>query len=110
MGAWNTEGPASSGRGYAAKAHCRQGAATDRPRPVGRPLPNDDDGLPGERGWPIAFGVVLSTLLVKGLEFDHAVVIHNDNMSAKDWYVALTRASKTLRIVSPHRSIRTSIS
>ena len=36
-------------RGYAAKAHCRQGTAADRP--LGRPLPNDDDEPPGERGW-----------------------------------------------------------
>lgn len=49
-----------------------------------------------------------STLLVKGLEFDHAVVVHSANMSAKNWYVALTRASKTIRIVSPHRSISAS--
>jgi DNA helicase IV len=34
-----------------------------------------------------------STLLVKGLEFDHAVIIHTDSMSRKDWYVALTRAT-----------------
>lgn len=27
-----------------------------------------------------------STLLVKGLEFDHAVVVHSANMSAKNWY------------------------
>lgn len=49
-----------------------------------------------------------STLLGKGLEFDHAVVVHSANMSAQNWYVALTRASKTIRIVSPHRSIRAS--
>ena len=49
MGPWNTAGPASPGRGYAAKARCRQGQAADRP--LGRPLPNDDDELPGERGW-----------------------------------------------------------
>ena len=48
MGPWNTAGPASPGRGYAAKARCRQGQAADRP--LGDPLPNDDDEPPGERG------------------------------------------------------------
>ena len=42
-----------------------------------------------------------STLLVKGLEFDHAVIIHADNMSRKDWYVALTRATNSVTILSP---------
>lgn len=42
-----------------------------------------------------------STLLVKGLEFDHAVVVHADSMSRKDWYVALTRAVKSVTILSP---------
>lgn len=42
-----------------------------------------------------------STLLVKGLEFDHAVIIDADKMSTNDLYVALTRASKTLTILSP---------
>jgi len=42
-----------------------------------------------------------STLLVKGLEFDHAIIIHTDNMTRKDWYVALTRATKGITILSP---------
>ncbi len=42
-----------------------------------------------------------STLLVKGLEFDHAVIVHTENMSRKDWYVALTRATTSLTILSP---------
>lgn len=42
-----------------------------------------------------------STLLVKGLEFDHSVIIHADNMSRKDWYVALTRATTSVTILSP---------
>lgn len=47
-----------------------------------------------------------STLLVKGLEFDHAVIVQSANMSAKDWYVALTRATRTIRIISSHPVIR----
>lgn len=42
-----------------------------------------------------------STLLVKGLEFEHAIVIHSDNMNRNDWYVALTRATRTLTVLSP---------
>lgn len=46
-----------------------------------------------------------STLLVKGLEFDHVVVIHANNMSRKDWYVALTRATTSVTILSPAECI-----
>lgn len=42
-----------------------------------------------------------STLLVKGLEFDHVLIIHADTMSRKDWYVALTRATTSVTILSP---------
>ncbi|WP_439500444.1 UvrD-helicase domain-containing protein [Aminobacter ciceronei] len=41
-----------------------------------------------------------STLLVKGLEFDRAIVAAADTMTNKDWYVALTRATTRLRILS----------
>jgi hypothetical protein len=42
-----------------------------------------------------------STLLVKGLEFNHAIIIHTEKMTRKDWYVALTRATKSTTILSP---------
>jgi DNA helicase-2/ATP-dependent DNA helicase PcrA len=42
-----------------------------------------------------------SILLVKGLEFDHSVIVHQATMTNKDWYVALTRASKTIRVLAP---------
>ncbi|CAN7495820.1 AAA family ATPase [Phenylobacterium sp. LjRoot225] len=45
-----------------------------------------------------------STLLVKGLEFEHAVVVYSPNMSVRDWYVALTRATQTLTVLSPQRA------
>jgi DNA helicase-2/ATP-dependent DNA helicase PcrA len=45
-----------------------------------------------------------STLLIKGLEFEHAVVVHAPSMNRKDWYVALTRATKTLTVLSPARA------
>jgi DNA helicase-2/ATP-dependent DNA helicase PcrA len=62
----------------------------NRVRHAGRNLPNRCIG---------------STLLVKGLEFDHAVVIHTDGMTRKDWYVALTRATNSLTILSPSEEI-----
>lgn len=57
-------------------------------------------------GRKLPFRCIGSTLLVKGLEFDHAVVVQSANMSAKDWYVALTRATRTIRIVSSQPVIR----
>ena len=53
-------------------------------------------------GRKLPFRYIGSTLLVKGLEFDHAVVVQSANMAAKDWYVALTRTTRTIRIVSSH--------
>jgi hypothetical protein len=46
-----------------------------------------------------------STLLVKGLEFDHTVLIHSSEMTAKDLYVALTRATKGMTILSTSEQI-----
>lgn len=44
--------------------------------------------------------VLGTTLLVKGLEFDHCVVLDADKYDPKNLYVALTRGSKSLTIVS----------
>jgi DNA helicase-2/ATP-dependent DNA helicase PcrA len=41
-----------------------------------------------------------TTLLVKGLEFDHAIVLDAPSLSKKELYVALTRGARTLTIVS----------
>jgi DNA helicase-2/ATP-dependent DNA helicase PcrA len=46
-----------------------------------------------------------SILLVKGLEFDHSVIVYQPTMSNKDWYVALTRATKSIRILAPSESL-----
>lgn len=46
-----------------------------------------------------------STLLVKGLEFDHAVIGETSPFDRKDWYVALTRAAVRVRIVSASRTL-----
>ncbi len=40
------------------------------------------------------------TLLVKGLEFDHAVVLDADSLDTRHLYVALTRASSSLTVLS----------
>jgi DNA helicase-2/ATP-dependent DNA helicase PcrA len=41
-----------------------------------------------------------TTLLVKGLEFDHAIVLDAESLSRKELYVALTRGAKSLTIIS----------
>jgi hypothetical protein len=52
-------------------------------------------------GRTVAKRSVGSTLLVKELEFDHAIMIHTPGMTRKDWYAALTRASVTLTLLVP---------
>ena len=54
-------------------------------RLVGRPLPK------------LAVG---STLLLKGLEAETAVITHGDSLKARDLYVAMTRGSKSLIVCS----------
>jgi len=54
-------------------------------------------------GRQLAHRSVGSTLLVKGLEFANVVVVHSPKMNRKDWYVALTRATHTVKILSPQR-------
>ena len=41
-----------------------------------------------------------TTLLVKGLEFDHAIVLDATSLSKKELYVALTRGARSLTIVT----------
>ncbi|MFZ3287937.1 MAG: UvrD-helicase domain-containing protein [Telluria sp.] len=40
-----------------------------------------------------------TTLLVKGLEYDHAIILDADSLDAKDLYVAMTRGAKSLTII-----------
>ena len=44
--------------------------------------------------------IVSRTLLIKGLEFDHVIVLNADELDAKNLYVALTRGSKTLTVLT----------
>ncbi len=43
---------------------------------------------------------VSRTLLMKGLQFDHVVVLDADALDARNLYVALTRASRTLHVLA----------
>lgn len=53
------------------------------------------------RGRPVRYPRLLgTTLLLKGLEFDHAIVLDAGSLSRKDLYVALTRGSKSLTVLS----------
>jgi DNA helicase IV len=52
-------------------------------------------------GRPIGKRSIGSTLLVKGLEFDHAVIIFTERMTRRDWYVALTRATTSMTVFAP---------
>ena len=44
--------------------------------------------------------MVSRTLLIKGLEYQHAILLDADNFDAKNLYVALTRGSTSLTIIS----------
>lgn len=44
-----------------------------------------------------------TTLLVKGLEYEHTVILDADALNAKDLYVAMTRGSKSLTIIGAER-------
>ena len=57
-------------------------------------------------GRPAEERVVSTTLLVKGLEFDHSVVVDTDRLSAKELYVAMTRGRQGLAVVSESPVIR----
>lgn len=53
------------------------------------------------KGRPVGHRKLIgTTLLVKGLEFDHAIVLDASSLSRNELYVALTRGSKTLTILS----------
>ncbi|WP_204926895.1 hypothetical protein [Pseudomonas syringae] len=49
--------------------------------------------------------LIATTLLVKGLEYDHAVILNADALDAKDLYVAMIRGSKSLTIIGTSRQL-----
>ena len=57
-------------------------------------------------GRPISHRKLIgTTLLVKGLEYDHAVILDADSLDAKDLYVAMTRGAKSLTIIGTCRHL-----
>jgi DNA helicase-2/ATP-dependent DNA helicase PcrA len=58
----------------------------EKNRFLGRPLPSRGVG---------------STLTLKGLEADVAVILNAANLNARNLYVAMTRGSKALIVCSP---------
>lgn len=57
-------------------------------------------------GRPIRHSKLIgTTLLVKGLEYDHAVILDAGSLELKELYVAMTRGSKSLTIFSKKDSI-----
>lgn len=67
------------------------GMVRNRTRREGRRLPRCAVGTPR---------------LVKGLEFDHAVILDGDALDCRNLYVAMTRGAKSLSIVSSSRVLR----
>jgi DNA helicase-2/ATP-dependent DNA helicase PcrA len=58
------------------------------------------------RGRPVAYPKLIgTTLLVKGLEFDHAIILDASSLSPKELYVALTRGARSITIISSSRFI-----
>jgi hypothetical protein len=46
-----------------------------------------------------------TTLLVKGLEYDHAIIVDTDTLGLKELYVAMTRCSKSLTILTSKKKV-----
>lgn len=60
--------------------------------------------LKRQRGRVVRNRSVGSTLLLKGLEFDHIVITPESCRTKFDWYVALTRGTRSIKVLSPHSS------
>jgi superfamily I DNA/RNA helicase len=57
------------------------------------------------RGRHVPWRTLGTTLLVKGLEFGHAMVLDADEFSRNELYVAITRGASSLRVMSKSRTI-----
>jgi len=60
------------------------------------------------RGRSVEYRTVSRNLLIKGLEFDHVIVLDADAFDAKNLYVALTRSTRTLTVFSDNPTIQCS--
>ncbi|SFR35147.1 DNA helicase-2 / ATP-dependent DNA helicase PcrA [Yoonia tamlensis] len=56
-------------------------------------------------GRHVARRSVGSTLLLKGLEFEHVIIVEYDGMTKEDWYVALTRATRSVTVLSSQSKV-----
>ena len=56
-----------------------------------------------ENGRAVQPRTVSRTVLVKGLEYDHAVILDAHSLDARDFYVAATRGRRTLTVLSDDR-------
>ncbi len=79
--------------------HALQFAALDAELSVTRALMQVRNGARA-RGRRPARRVLSRPLLVKGLEYDHAILLDADKCNAQELYVALTRGSKSVTVVS----------
>jgi hypothetical protein len=50
--------------------------------------------------------VISRPLLIKGLEYDHAIVLNAEGLTAGELYVALSRGRKSLTVVSDRQFLR----
>jgi hypothetical protein len=57
-------------------------------------------------GRAVEHRTISRTLLVKGLEFDHAIILNAADHDAKNLYVAMTRSSRSLTVLSSTPTIR----
>lgn len=58
------------------------------------------------KGRPIRYSKIIgTTLLLKGLEYDHAIIVDAASMSLKHLYVALTRGSKSVTILTTKKQL-----
>ena len=59
-----------------------------------------------QQGRRLTSQTVGHTLLIKGLEFDHAIVLDPEALNAQNLYVALTRGKKSLTIITNTTTLR----
>ncbi|MFZ5808809.1 MAG: UvrD-helicase domain-containing protein [Chloroflexota bacterium] len=57
-------------------------------------------------GRKIGGRIISRTLLIKGLEFDHAIVLDADDLDKNNFYVAITRGTKSLTVLSDSSVMR----
>lgn len=77
-------------------------------RSTGAPLSEaaaDVEAKARHLGRHLAHRSVGSTLLLKGLEFEHVIIVEYDGMTKEDWYVALTRATQSVTVLSSQSQV-----